>query len=172
MANENQGWTGGEDINWDDIPDDAPKTPDEGLYSATVVEARAEKTSGGHPGVKLTVEIKSPFGGGELGYVHRKVRDTLAVTKDAAFKVKQAAKAARVSPPKGTHFEALEAFASDLVGQDLIIKTQNRPNQDKSRVFANVALYCTPEMADEIAKGGGSAAADASRPAPRKRRTA
>lgn len=153
MTEAKQGWTGGEDFDWDEVPDGAPETPPEGLYTGKIIEAKAEETSNDNPAIKLTVELQAPFGGGELGYVSRKVRDTMVLTKDAAFRFKQLAVAAGTKPPRGSQFEAMNDFAEDLVGREVIIKTKNVPARDKSRVYANVSLYCTAEQADQEAKG-------------------
>lgn len=166
----NEGWINNEPINWDDVPDQAPGKAPDGLYLSKVIEAKAEKTSSGHPGLKLVVELQAPFGGGELGYIGRKVFDTLAYTPDARFRIKQCGQACGVPLPQATSLEALESFAESLVGTEPIVRTAQRPNKEKTDKFVNIMAYCTPEMADSLAKGGGGSAAPAERPAPRRKR--
>ena len=167
----NEGWTSNNPINWDDVPDAAPGKAPDALYQAKVVEAKAMKTSGGHQGIKLVVELQAPYGGGELGYISRKVYDTLVNTPDARFRIKQCANACGAALPATDSFEALEVLAESLVGAEPIVKTQQRFNKDKTDKFVNVAVYATQAMADDLAKGGsGASSAEAARPAPRRKR--
>jgi len=171
MANEKEGWIGGEEFNWDEVPDDAPPQAEDGLYTFKVTEGKAEKTSNGHPSVKLTVELTGKFGGGELGYVSRKIRDTVALTKDAAFRVKQLSKATGVKPPKTSTAEDMKSFADDLVGSEGIVRVRGNEGRDGKR-YANVGKYCTPAEAEDIAKGGDGSGGQAGGAKPQARRPA
>jgi hypothetical protein len=179
MADQKEGWTDDDEFDWDEVSSQPPPQAETGLYAFKVVESKSDKTSGGHPGVKLTIELTSKYGGGEIGYMSRKVRDTVALTKDAAFRVKQLAKATSVKPPPRNNSECMRDFAEALLGAEgLVHIRKSKGRGEDAKEYANVGMYCTPAAAEDIAKGGdgtgrkpaGGAGAE-TRPAARQPRT-
>ena len=160
------GWTQSEDFDWDDVPDKPPGTPDEGLYLAKITSAVAEATKKeSKPAVKLELELVAPYGGGELPYVAKSIRyESLVLSKNAAFRVKQAAKACSVKPPANSGFEAVSAFAEALVGQQCIIRVRHSKSNKNDTVYAAVGAYMTEKQAAEAqsgSKGGGGSGSGA-----------
>jgi hypothetical protein len=155
MSN-NKGWTEEADINWDDVSTEAPKPIDADLYNANIVAAEFRKSNAGNPCVNLELAVTGVFQGDELS-TPKKHYHTLVFTADCAFRVKQAAVAAGVEPPKRASEEVLKEFGDSLVGAAVIVKTKHEKHRtDKNRTLSVVDRFLTQAQAERI-KSGGSA---------------
>lgn len=149
------GWTESEKYNWDDIPDEPPAAPENGLYVAKIEIAKAELTKKNRlPSVELELELLNKYGNSDpLTNVSTKIRfENLVLSKNAAFRVKQAAKSAGVKPPATSSQDDVHAFAERLLGAEVIVRiAQSTSNQGKT--FAGVVAYLTKKQAEETQDG-------------------
>ncbi len=164
------GWTQNDTFdNWDDVSTEAPKPVEPNIYTGEIVKAEAAQTQGkGLPAVKLEIMVKSVFQGDDLPSA-RKLFDTVTITKEAAFKVKQLSQSANVTPPKSNAADYLPEWADGLVGQPVIVSTKLEKYTPKGsteqRESARIERYLTADQAEKkkagVAEGGGSEAAPA-----------
>ncbi len=157
MSNEN--WTEESDVNWNDVPEGAPKPLDLNLYNGKIVKAdfRLSKATPPNMCINLEIALTSVFQGDELATPKRHY-DTLVFTQKSAFKVKGCARAADVLDqlPKRINEEAVREFADALLGRELVIKNKHeKHHKDASRTISVVANYFTAEQA-EAHKAGRS----------------
>jgi hypothetical protein len=170
----NQGWTQNDSFdNWDEVSTEAPKPLDPALYHGEIVSAEAAQTGTGKPAVKLEVSAKGLFQGDDLPS-ERKLFDTVVITREAAFKVKQLAQATGVEPPKSNAFEAVSELADSLVGQPVVFKTkiESYKKDGENRTTHRIERYLTTDQAERV-KAGANAdtnAGDEAAPQQRTRR--
>lgn len=153
---ENEGWTNNDQINWDDVSEDAPAPLEPGVYGFQIAQAEPERTKKGDPGVKLVLTITHAYGGSD-GDMKRKCYDKLTLTKDALFRTKQLTKALGVEPPKTNSPDDVAAFCEVLAESPAgFVRLKQETYQ--GRTNARVDRYLTAEAAAEAAAGGGAQA--------------
>ncbi len=142
-----KGWTGhDEEIDWDSAGNNA--LPD-GVYTLKVAKAEARPTRDGKPSVSVELLIETNFSTGEK-FTNRKVFDTLTVTKEAAFKIKNLCKASGVCPPRSGSFEHCEEFANAIVDMgyvNAVLKQDTYDGQTRNKV----KVYLSEEETEKAA---------------------
>lgn len=162
-----KGWTSEESVDWDNIGTEPPPPLEVGVYKAIVTKAEPEKTSTGKPALKIELLVQEAYGGEGLDPA-RKMFDNVTLTKEAAFRVKQLAAAAGITPPASFAFADAEEFCAALVEADAVWLRSKRSTWE-GKVNHKVDRYLTEEQAAEAANAGSGNAAT-SEAAPTKRR--
>jgi hypothetical protein len=177
-----QGWTSNESIDLDNVSDEPPGPPDDGVYAATITRAEPEPTKKNDPGVGLDLRLDGDVYGNE-GCLEGKSRNIrfqkITFSKEALFRLKNLCKSLGINPPANTGFEAIKDWCEELVGQRVFVRTKKRPRMnDKSKVDAAIDRYFTEQQAQEAASGvaadasGTDAAGEAEEPNQQRRRRA
>jgi hypothetical protein len=156
-----QGWTTDEAFeNWDEVSTEAPPPLEPNLYVARIIKTEPKPTATKKPGVSIELSVISVHGGDVLK-VPRKMFDFAVVDLAGAFRVKQLSQAAGVDPPKANNFAAVSAWASELLGHDVIVRTKiekYRPKgSSEERENAKVDRYETQERLNAKAALDGGA---------------
>lgn len=158
------GWTEDEDLEMDKASTEPPKPLEAGFYRATVAEASAERNPKTQKlAVKVVLKVSATHDGTQLDQ-KRNVRDSVPITKEAAFRAKQLAQAAGVNPPARSNFEEVSAFVANLLnsGEMFVqLKRVNGTGQHAGKVFTNVGRYLTSDQLAQEISGAGAAAAEA-----------
>lgn len=151
------GWTGhSEEIDWDSAGNNALP---EGVYRLNGVGAKAKLTSGGKPSVDAQFEVAGTYEGEPIK--GRKVFDTLTITREAAFKVKNlcSATGGELCPPRSGSFQDVEEFAHNVldVTREGIFAFLKQDTYE-GKVRNKVKEYLTAEEAEKRAMKFAAAA--------------
>lgn len=144
------GWTGhDEQIDWDAVGNNALP---EGVYLLKAVGTKAKLTSGGKPSCEAQFEVASTFDGEKVG--NRKVYDTLTISQQAAFKVKNLCSAMNgdLCPPRSGSFQDVEEFSNNLLdsARDGVYALLKQDTYE-GKVRNKVKEYLTAEEAEKRA---------------------
>src|SRR5690606_33906411 len=119
------------------------------------------------PAISVQLIVKQRHGSDEE--LNRRVFDTVVLTKEAAFRAKQLAKATQAELPRNTGYEAVSEFASSLVGSEVWIRT--RQQTYNGPVNPRVDLYISEDkLAEVLGNGRGAASAAAEERSQRRKR--
>jgi len=162
-----QRWATSEDLDWDAIPDGPPPPLEDGIYRAVIGQADPQPTAKERkPAISVQLIVKQRHGSDEE--LNRRVFDTVVLTKEAAFRAKQLAKATQAELPRNTGYEAVSEFASSLVGSEVWIRT--RQQTYNGRVNPRVDLYISEDKLAEVLGNGSGAASAAAEERPQRRK--
>lgn len=169
----NIGWTDQTVVNWDDVSTEPPPPLAVGIYRAVVAKAAPGQTKKGDKNqISLELAVDGEFGGDE--FPARKMFDNLLLTPEAAFKIKQIAASAGVSPPANFGVDAVTEFCNALVDSNGVI-LRSRLSTYNGKENHGVDRYLNEEQAKEAKaalSGGGADAGGGEAPARRKKRAA
>ena len=158
MTEQTQGWTNDDRPDWETISGEPPPPVDPGVYLCEVAAAKAQTTKNGHPSVGLELTIKAAANGSGIEGRSDKIKfETLALTKNALFRVKQFCDASGVAPPKSTAFGTIEEWSAGLPGTSVLVKVKHREGKNGG-TFADVERYLTKAKAAELQSGDAAAA--------------
>jgi hypothetical protein len=150
----NQGWTSEESFDWDAVSTEPPPPLEVGIYKAIVVKAEPSPTKDNKPSLKIELSVIETFGAGPLESP-RKMFDNVTFVKEAAFRVKQLATAAGVTPPPTSKFADVEAFAQALVESNCVYLRSKRDTY-QGKTNAKVDRYLSEAQAGEAANGSAA----------------
>lgn len=88
MGGYAKGWTDVVQIDWDKVDSGAPTPLEPGVYGGFIIKADPKKTKTGKPSIGIEIEIDTASDGEKLER-KGKVFDTMTLTEDGAFKLKQ-----------------------------------------------------------------------------------
>jgi hypothetical protein len=167
------GWTDQTQVNWDDVSTEPPPPLPVAIYKAVIAKAEPGQTKKGDKNViNLELAVDGEFGGDALSPA-RKMFDSLTLSPEAAFKIKQIAASANVQPPKNFGLDAVTEFCNALVDSSGVI-LRSKLDTYQGKTNHRVDRYFTEAQANEAkgAAAGGSSAPSGEAPARRKRAAA
>lgn len=160
---EVQGYTDEcEDIDFNAVDDSEFAIPPVGFYAVELEKAEAKKTTTGKPCSKLVLSIRSMADGSPAK--RGKLFDTVVLTQNAAFRVKNLASALHIDPPRSGKFDHNFNFCKDALAaaatNGLYVRVDHKPDmKDETRMRAVVGRYYDADgcRAALERKNGGSA---------------
>lgn len=171
----NVGWTDQTAMNWDEVSTEPPPPLPVSIYKAVIAKAEAGQTKKGDKNViNLELAVDGEFGGDALSPA-RKMFDSLTLSPEAAFKIKQIAASANVAPPKNFGLDAVTEFCNALVDSSGVI-LRSKLDTYQGKTNHRVDRYFTEAQAAEakgaLSGGGGAATGAPEAPAGRRKRAA
>lgn len=158
-----QGWTDTDALDLDNVPDEPPGPPDDGVYNAEITKAEPEATKEGKPAIGLEFRLLTDHTGSEssLEGKSRNIRFVkISFAPEALFRLKNLCKSLGVDAPKSKAVDVVREWCESVVGMSVWLRTKQRPRfNDKTKRDANIDRYFTEEQAQAAANG---AEADAS----------
>ena len=164
-----KGWTDTpEEIDYGKVDDSEFQLPEPGFYAVDVEQLEPEKTKNGKPSVKLVAKISKGADGSKAR--RGKLFDTLVLTQEAAFRIKNLSSALHIDPPRSGAYDEVYNFclsALSAARSGLFVRVDHKPDvKDPSVMRARIGRYYD---ADEVAaamarkEGKGTTAPEASR---------
>ena len=142
-----KGWNKSE-IDWESVDTSGGIPVERGIYLARCTSAKPQLTKDKKPSVSSVWTMVQTYDGEEI---NRTVYDTLTLTEEARFKVKQCFEACEIDAPEDESEEAAKAFCDDLVGAEVWLLIGVRTWQGKDR--NQIDRYLTEDEAKEVAEG-------------------
>lgn len=150
------------------MSDEPPAQPQPGVYKARIVEAEPRESKKGLPTVQLTLQLLEGLGGATLMDPEGrpcadKIRyETISITQEAAFRVKQLCSSARIPPPESQVFGVIRDWVqTQVLDATVIVKTRLRMQEQGAsagKSFAVVDAYLTEDKAMVAINQAGAAA--------------
>ena len=144
-----KGWNKNE-IDWDSVDTSGGIPVERGIYLARCTSAKPQLTKDKKPSIQSVWTLTQTYDGEEIS---RTVYDTLTLTEEARFKVKQCFEACEIDPPADESEDAAKSFCDDLVGAEVWLLIGIRTWQGKDR--NQIDRYLSEDEAKEAAGSGG-----------------
>lgn len=142
-----KGWSGGDDVDWDEVDSGSPTPLDRGIYGAVVTKAECKETKNGKPCIELNLDVTDKYDSDD-DVSSRKLFDTFTMTKDALFKTKQFCEAADMEPPASTRYGDVSEFAEELIDTEVWVLLGQRTFEGKSR--NRIEFYIHDDDVEEV----------------------
>lgn len=141
-----KGWSGGHDVNWDDVESGSPTPLERGVYSARVEKAECKETKDGQPTIEVVLEVNEKYDSDDD--VKRSVYDNFTMTEKALFKTKQFCEASDIEPPASTRYEDVSEFAEEIVDTEVWVLLGERTYEGRTR--NRIEFYIHDDDVEEV----------------------